>query len=75
MRMKAEWETLQNNPSDVDDKIKAQLDILEQINNNAFNQELMSSANTLEEVEAGASQKDNSNPSEIGKMMQKMMRN
>lgn len=72
MRMKAEWETLQNNPSDVDDKIKAQLDMLEQINNNAFNEENIASPSSLEKVDAGASQ--NSNPSEIGKIMQDMMR-
>ena len=37
--MKQEWETLQQNPTAVDDQIKAQLEILEQINNSAFKDE------------------------------------
>ena len=61
--MKAEWEALQNNPSAVDEQIRAQLDMLESINNNAF------------EAEAtGVDGEKKINPSEIGKMMQDMMK-
>ena len=59
-RMKAEWEALQHNPSSVDDKIKAQLEMLEQINNSAFDKE----TGEARKVE----------PSELGKMMQNMMK-
>lgn len=57
-KMREEWASLQNNPSTVDDQIRSQLEMLEQINNNAFN-----------EVASGAT-----NPNEIGKMMQVMMK-
>ena len=58
-KMREEWESLQNNPSALDDQIKNQLEMLEQINNNAFNEK---------------GKEGQTNASEIGKLMQAMMR-
>ena len=63
--MKSEWEALQNDPSQVDEKIRAQLEMLEQINNNAF----------VSEKTGEAGEELKTNPTEIGRIMKDMMRN
>ena len=63
MKMRAEWEALQKSPSDVDDQIRAQLAMLEQINNNAFG------GAAAGDGEAGPQ----TNSAQIGKMVQEMM--
>ena len=62
-KMKQEWEQLQQNPSSVDDQIKAQLDMLQQINNNAF-----------DEANIGPDGQEITNPTEIGRIMQEMLK-
>ena len=63
IKMRAEWEALQKSPSDVDDQIRAQLAMLEQINNNAFG------GAAAGDGEAGPQ----TNSAQIGKMVQEMM--
>ena len=69
--MKAEWEALQQDPNSVDEQIKTQLDMLEQINKNAFNKTDVAKDLGLNTSEAAA---ENTNATEIGKAMQEAMR-
>jgi len=59
LKMKQEWRQLQENPSSLDAQIQAQLEMLDTINNSAFNE--------------GINGEAVANQEEIGKMMHEML--